>query len=92
MLVEAGSSYFVSVINCCHFRLKYYKVFFTNTKMAHPCHMVKGFGLAHYFPADCVFNVLVLQVPNVLGQTGGIFGVPGFKARFVVSSPVFKGG
>ena len=60
--------------------------------MAHSCYMVKGFGLAHYFPADCVFNILVLQVPNVLWQTGGIFRVPGFKARFVVSPPVFKRG
>ena len=90
MFVEARSSYFVSVINCCHFRLKNNKVFFTNAKMAHTCHMVEGFGLAHYFPADCVFNVLVLQVSNILRQTGGIFGVPGFKVRFMVSPPVFK--
>ena len=65
MIVEAGASYLVSIINCSHFWLKNYEVFFTYAKIAYSRHMIEWFGTAHNTPADIILNILVLQLPDV---------------------------
>ena len=90
MLVQAWPCNFVSGIYTSHFGFVKYEVFFSNTQLASVGNMVEGFGSAHYFPTYFKIYFLVFQLPNVFGQSGGIFGVPGLEITFVVPPPLFK--
>ncbi len=66
------------------------KVFFTKAKFAKPSAAFVGGWPFNYFPFDCMFNVLILQFPNIFRKAGFAWLSALFYRLFVVGEAFFK--
>ena len=88
--MEAGTSNFVSFVDCGHLWLKNYEVFFSSTQVASISNWIEGLGPAHNFPTYFIVYFLILQFPNIFWKFCWIFWVPGLETAFVISPPLLK--
>ena len=89
--VATRRSQFISVVQCSHFWVKNYEVFFSEAQITYFWRGWVGVASGQYFPVYRIGNLQVFERPNILAEGSWSFLVFIFKRGFVDPVSFFEG-